>query len=58
MQNDIQDEKTGEWLSLLEINSGVGRLNWEEDTCNRTPLELRSRRSGTDEGANAATQSQ
>lgn len=27
----VQDEKTGEWLPLLEINSGVGWLNWEED---------------------------
>ncbi|RYB96019.1 hypothetical protein [Ciceribacter ferrooxidans] len=27
----VQDEKTGEWFPLLEINSGVGWLNWEED---------------------------
>lgn len=27
----VQDKKTGEWHPLLEINTGVGWLNWEED---------------------------
>jgi hypothetical protein len=27
----VQDEKTGEWLPLLEITSGVGWLHWEQD---------------------------
>ncbi|UIY31489.1 hypothetical protein LZK73_30990 (plasmid) [Neorhizobium galegae] len=27
----VQDEETGKWLPLLEIASGVGWLNWEED---------------------------
>lgn len=27
----VQDEKTGEWLSLMEITSGVGWLHWEEN---------------------------
>lgn len=32
----VQDEKTGEWLPLLEITSGVGWLNWEEDKKTKT----------------------
>lgn len=28
---DVQDEKSGEWLPLLEIKNGVGWLHWEED---------------------------
>lgn len=27
----IKDDDTGEWIPLLEINSGVGWLHWEED---------------------------
>ena len=27
----VQDQKTGEWLPLLEITSGVGWLHWEEN---------------------------
>lgn len=26
----VQDEKTGEWLPIIDITTGVGWLNWEE----------------------------